>query len=117
MEESMVEYKGFTIGITSVAIVAALCSAGVGHANAPAERLLAAKDGGATVNSFELAGKDGGIVELKAKDGGIVELAAKDGGKSVELSARETADFLTAAKDGGGWELAAKDGGKTTPSP
>ena len=51
-----------------------------------------------------------------AKDGGIVELAAKDGGKSLELSARETADLLTAAKDGGGWELAAKDGGKT-PAP
>ena len=47
MEESMVEYKGFTIGITSVAIVAALGSARVGLAHTPVEGQLAAKDAGA----------------------------------------------------------------------
>src|SRR3974377_544308 len=85
MEESMVDYKGFTIGITSVAIVAALGTARVGLAHTPEEGALAAKDAGAVewagkdAARFELAAKDGGVLELAAKDGGILELAAKDG--------------------------------------
>jgi len=106
MEESMIDHKGFTIGITSVAIVAALGSARVGLAHSPEQGSLPAKDAGAT----EWAGKDAAVFELAAKDGGILELAAKDGGV-FELAAKDGGAFLTAAKDGGGWLLAAKDGG------
>jgi hypothetical protein len=112
MEESMVDYKGFTIGITSVAIVAALGSARVGLAHSLEQGSLAAKDAGAV----EWAGKDAAVFELaEKKDGGILEQAAKKDGGIFELAAKDGGAFLM-AKDSGGWELAAaKDGGKTTP--
>lgn len=109
----MVDHKGFTIGITSVAIVAALGSARVGLAHLNEQGPLAAKDAGAV----EWAGKDAAVFELaEKKDGGVLELAAKDGGK-IELAEKKDAGaYLMAAKDSGGWELAAaKDGGKSTP--
>jgi hypothetical protein len=94
MEERMVDRKWLTIGITSVAIAAALGTARVGSAHTSVDQdMLTAKDAGA----FELAAKDAGVLELAAKDGGVLELTAKDSGA-----------FQLAAKDGGVFELAAK---------